>query len=98
MDGGIRYPSVKQVALLIEGQGGAGEAPRCWHRQGPGGVDEDDPAVAGEPEELACEGQSTLPGARRRGDERLDVLLVDERPVCLVPVRGQEHSEVSHRA
>ncbi|MER5897603.1 hypothetical protein [Streptomyces sp. NPDC001876] len=71
-------PAAEQLALLVDGDGGAAEPGRACRLQTAGGVDEDDFARAGEAEVLPQYGQSALAGLGPGGQERFDVVDVGQ--------------------
>ncbi len=88
-------PASEQVALLAEDQGLAGEAPGRGGGQPVGGVGQDDLAGAGEAEELPQHGQPSFAVFRQRGEKRLDVVHVGERPVQFAALVCEEPGEVT---
>ena len=93
---GAGGPAAEQGALLVQGDGLAGEAPGRGGGQVPGGVGQDDFLGAGVAEELPQHGQPSFARLGQRGQECLDVVHVRERPVLLAPPAGQEYREVAH--
>jgi hypothetical protein len=87
-------PAAEQLTLLVQRDGAAGEPAGLAGGQFPGGVGEDDLAVAGEAEELPQRGQPPLAAAGQGAEEGLDVAHVGQRPVVLAAV-VEEDGEVA---
>jgi len=89
-------PASEQLTLLIQEKCPAGEPPRLAGCQAAGGVGEDDLAPASEAEELPQHSQPPLAAAGQGAEERLDVAHVDQCPVLLAPLAGEEQRQVAH--
>nr|WP_246460847.1 hypothetical protein [Streptomyces himalayensis] len=91
----VGSPAAEELALLVEGEGAAAEAARLLRGQGAGRVDERDVLRAGEAEELPQHDQPPLAGLGQGGQEGFDVVDVDQGPVVLAAVLGEEAGEVA---
>jgi hypothetical protein len=94
MDAGVGGPPLEQAALFGLGECLAGEAVAGLAWQVPGRVDQDDLVLAGPGEELACCLQPTTTVAHLLPQERFDVADVDDRPVLLGSLFGQEPAHI----
>jgi hypothetical protein len=92
---GVGGPAAEQGALLVEGEGAAAEGVGFLGGQAFGGVGQQQVLGAGEAEELPQHGQPSLAGLGHVGEECLDVVDVDQRPLAFAPAVGQEAGEVA---
>lgn len=88
-------PAAEQSALLIEIQSLADETAGLLGGQSDGRVHQDDPLAASEGEELAQHGEPTFAALGQDGQEGLDVVDIDDRPVGLSLLGDKELSEVA---
>jgi hypothetical protein len=89
---GAGCPAAEQGALLVKGDGLAGEAPRCGGGQAPGGVGQDNLLAPGEtersfgpPQDSKAANRETAPNG---GDARLGESPADHEPLRMPPTRG----------
>ncbi|MDQ6738855.1 MAG: hypothetical protein M3021_00385, partial [Actinomycetota bacterium] len=95
MDRVVGGPTLEQRALTLQKQGTAGEATGFLDRQTGGGIDKDNFVTTGEAEELAQHAEPMMAGLGQHGEEGLNVVHVDQRPVDLAAMSLQEHGQIT---